>query len=235
MDNNFDRLYTVNLLRKINYDIHKEFEDIVALAAEICDTPMALITLLDNDTDHFIAKIGVESNSSPRSTSFCQYGIEQDEVMIVNDTLLDDRFANNPHVKRSGVRFYAGANLQVNNGHKVGSLCVLDRKPRTLTSTQIKTLNILSRQATVLMELELSQKLMKEHQTDIENQNKILMNIAKVHSHDFRGPVASLLGLMHIISEDNYNASKEYLLLMENAIKELDEKIHLIVEYTQII
>src|ERR1700761_9587561 len=128
MNNNFDRLYTVNLLKNINYDISKEFEDIVSLAAEICDTPIALITLLDNDTDHYVAKIGVEASSSPRDISFCQYGIEHEDVMIINDTHLDDRFVNNPYVTQHGVRFYAGATLQVNNGHKVGSLCVIDTK-----------------------------------------------------------------------------------------------------------
>ena len=236
MKNNFDRLYTVNILKKLNYDKAKEFQDIVNLAAEICDTPVALITLLDEDTNHFIAKIGIDIPSTPASISFCQYTVLEDKVMVVADSLLDDRFTENPLVNNDpSLRFYAGAALKVNSGHRVGSLCVIDTKPKTLTPTQQRTLEILSRQVTFLMELQLSQKQLKEHIIEVENHNKVLMNISQVQSHDFRGPVASLMGIMNIIREEGYEAKEEYLRLMEESITRLDEKIHLIVEYTQIL
>ncbi|MDR3678565.1 MAG: GAF domain-containing protein [Flavipsychrobacter sp.] len=235
MNNNFDRLYTVELFKKLNYNRLQEFHDIVELAAEICGTPIALITLLDSETNHFVAKVGIDMNNDSLEASFCQYTILQNDVLIVNDTLKDLRFIENPKVTDLGVRFYAGAALKANNGHKIGSLCVIDVEPKNLTPLQIKTLEILSRQATMLMELELAQKLLTEQLSDLETQNKKLMNIAQVHSHEFRRPVASLLGLMNIISDEKYIASKQCLLMMEEAVKELDEKIHMVVEYTQII
>ena len=91
MKNNFDRLFTVDILKKLNYDKAKEFQDIVDLAAEICETPVALITLLDEDTNHFIAKIGIDIPSTPASISFCQYTILGDDVMVVKRTYCRSR------------------------------------------------------------------------------------------------------------------------------------------------
>lgn len=236
MNSNFDRLFTVDIFKKLNYDKAKEFQDIVDLAAEVCGTPVALITLLDADTNHFIAKAGIDMSGTSREISFCQYTVEQDELFVVNDTHLDDRFTTNPLVHADpALRFYAGAALKANNGHKLGSLCVIDIKPKELTFIQQKTLEVLSRQVIFLMELELSQKLLNKQLNEIANHNKLLMNISNVQSHEFRGPVASLLGIMNIIREDSYMAPREYLEMMDETIKKLDEKIHLIVEYTQIL
>jgi len=236
MKNNFDRLYTVDIFKKLNYNRKKEFQDLASLAASICETPVAFITLLDDEYNHFIAASGIEITIAPADTSFCRYTILQDDLMIINDTMLDDRFINNPFVCRNpAVRFYAGAALEANSGYKIGSLCVMDIKPKELTDIQKNALAVLSRQAIILMELELSQKLLNEQVADIETQNKLLTNIANVQSHEFRGPVASLLGVMNIIREDGYIAPKEYLLMIEDTIKKLDQKIHLIVEYTQIL
>lgn len=237
MKNDFDRLYTVNIFKNIDYNRAKELQEIVSLAASICETPVALITLLDDNTNHFVAKFGLDVSHMPAQTSFCRHTIEElDGTLVINDTLQDERFINNPHVTApEGVRFYAGSAIHVNTGHKIGSLCVIDIKPKELTAIQLKTLEVLSRQATILMEYELSKKLLKEQLEDIEKQNQMLMNISKVQSHEFRGPVASLLGIMNMIKDDDYVASKEYLQLMENAINTLDERIHLIVEYTRLL
>ncbi len=231
---NFDRLYTVAIFKELRYDTLKDFNDIVKLAAEICDAPIALITLLDEENNNFIAKVGVDMDRSPANISFCQYTIQQDDAMVVNDTLLDERFVDNPTVA-AGIRFYAGSALQANNGCKIGSLCVMDVKPKTLTPLQERTLELLSRHATNLMEMQLSHKILMDNQADLERQNHTLNNIAHVHSHEFRRPIASLLGLMNIIVEEDYHASKEYLQLMQEAVKEMDEKIHKVVEYTRVI
>jgi GAF domain-containing protein len=235
MKNNFDRLYTVDIFKKLNYNKKKEFQDIADLAAEICGTPVALITLLDEQYNNLVVRVGLDIMVAPADTSFCQYTIMEDNVLVIPDTHLDDRFTDNPLVNSiPAVRFYAGAALKVNNGHNIGSLCVLDVSPKMLTPLQQRTLEILSRQVTFLMELELSQKLLTEQLVEIENHNTLLMNISNVQSHEFRGPVASLLGIMNIIREEDYIANKDYLLMMDETIKKLDEKIHLIVEYTQI-
>ena len=169
----------------------------------------------------------------PRETSFCQYAIQQDDLLIVNDATKDSRFDNNPLVHESpNVYFYAGAPLIVKNGVKLGTLCLFDGKPNSLTELQQKTLTVLSRQVTYLMELELGQLLLQQHVKEIEMQNESLKKIAQIQSHDIRQPLTSILGMINVIKADNYVADKERLLMIESAANELDSKIHAIVAQT---
>jgi len=131
------------------------FDRIAALAAEICGTPMALVSLIDADRQWFKARIGVALSEAPRALSLCQHAIAQDkELWIIPDTLLDGRFATNPLVTgEPGIRFYAGAVLRDDDGRGLGALCVLDTKARRLSPTQLAGLTTLGRQVTALMDL----------------------------------------------------------------------------------
>jgi len=227
------RLEAVKSFLQLNFDKSMEFQDIVNLAAELCEKPVALITLLDKEVNWVKVKTGIELDIMPRETSFCQYSIQQDDLLVINDTTKDSRFDNNPLVNEApNVRFYAGAPLIVKNGLKLGTLCLFDEKPNSLTELQQKTLTILSRQVTFLMELELGQLLLKEHVAEIEKQNTSLRKIAQIQSHDIRQPLTSIMGLVNTIKADNYVADKERLLMIESAAHELDRKIHAIVEQT---
>src|SRR5690606_26547729 len=125
------------------------------LASELCEKPISLITLLDEDVNWIKVATGVDMKFDARERSFCQYGILQDAPTIIPDTTKDRRFDNNSLVHEApNVRFYAGAPLILSNGYKVGMLCLFDLKPNSLTSLQQKALVILSRQVTFLMELE---------------------------------------------------------------------------------
>ena len=156
-------------------------------------------------------------------------------MLIINDATKDSRFDDNPLVHEfPNVRFYAGAPLIVKNGVKLGTLCLFDEKPNTLTELQQKTLTVLSRQVTYLMELELGQLLLQQHVSEIEIQNESLRQIAQIQSHDIRQPLTSIMGLINTIKADDYVADKERLLMIEKAAKELDGKIHAIVAQTAI-
>ncbi len=139
------------------------FDDMVELASLICDTPMALVTLVDEDRQWFIAKIGVTLTETPRELAFCAHTILQKDVMVVLDATADPRFAENPLVTSApGLRFYAGAPLITPAGHAVGSLAVLDTQPRReFGEDQRKALQALSRQ--VIAQLELRQRVLAQH------------------------------------------------------------------------
>jgi len=154
MDKDLLRLNAVSRFKHLDADIKKDLDAIVDLVARICNTPVALITLIDDDTQWFKASKGVDIDCTDRELAFCNYTIDQDDLMVVEDTLLDERFINNPMVTGgSHVRFYAGSTLTTKDGHAIGSLCVLDFERRVLTADQLHTLRVLSKQAMNLMEL----------------------------------------------------------------------------------
>jgi GAF domain-containing protein len=130
-------------------DTHPEecFDDLTRLAAFICDTPISVMSLVDEDRQWFKSKIGIEAHQTPREHAFCAHAIMSSEMFVVPDASQDARFANNPLVVgEPHVRFYAAAPLAAPNGHHIGALCVIDRVPRQLSPGQLVALRTLSRQ-----------------------------------------------------------------------------------------
>jgi PAS domain S-box-containing protein len=132
----------------------QEFNDLSRLAALVCGTPIALVSLVDQNRQWFKSKIGIDDRETPRDIAFCSHAILQPDMMVVPDALADERFRANPLVTgRPDVRFYAGAPLITHEGHALGTLCVMDRIPRELTSEQEKALKSLSRMVVAQIEL----------------------------------------------------------------------------------
>jgi PAS domain S-box-containing protein len=125
----------------------KTLNDFTEIAAAICDTPIALISILDDKRQWFKAKIGLKVKETPIEDSFCQYALDEpEEVMIVNDSQTDHRFINNPLVTGDPhIRFYAGAPLVTPKGNVLGTICTIDKKPKKITDKQKKALSLLSR------------------------------------------------------------------------------------------
>lgn len=140
----------------LNSPEEQPYDDIARMAALACDTPIALISLTDLDRQWFKSRIGTPLTEAPREDSFCAAAVASSrstDVLVVNDAATDPRFARNPWVTtRKPIRFYAGAPLRAPSGHALGTLCVLDWKPRHLTPHQIQTLLFLA--ARVMAKLE---------------------------------------------------------------------------------
>jgi hypothetical protein len=138
------------------------FDDITTLAALICQTPIALITLIDPHRQWFKSKVGITMNETRRDISFCAHAILKRTLFIVEDAAADKRFAWNPLVTADPkIRFYAGAPLITADNHALGTLCVLDHVPRTLRAEQKHAMQALGRQVMALLELRRLKKLQR--------------------------------------------------------------------------
>lgn len=152
------RLQILSQYRILDTEPEPIFDDLTRLAAQICDVPIALISLVDETRQWFKSKVGVSVCETPRELAFCAHAIQQSDVFIVPNALEDQRFAHNllvtdaPHI-----RFYAGAPLITPEGQRLGTLCVIDQKVRSLSPDQIQALQRLSRQ--VMSQLELRRTL----------------------------------------------------------------------------
>jgi hypothetical protein len=141
------RLALLKACKIIYTPAEEAFDDVARLAADLCGTEIALITLVDSDYQWFKARVGVERIGTPRDLSFCAHCINHHDPLVVTDTFEDSRFADNPLVVgEPNIRFYAGVPLLVEAGSAIGALSVADRVPRTLTGRQLESLQRLARQ-----------------------------------------------------------------------------------------
>lgn len=153
------RLKSLRRLEVLDSLPEQEFDDIVSLISEVCEVPIALISLVDEKRQWFKSKFGLDVTETPRELAFCAHAIVNEDVFIVQDAQKDKRFQDNPLVTNDPkIRFYAGAPLRSLDGFNLGTLCVIDRKPRELTQRQLDTLVLLSKQVVSLLELRLRLK-----------------------------------------------------------------------------
>ncbi len=153
--NEAERLDVLRSYGVLDTGPEQAFDDLTTLASAVCQAPMALITLVDEDRQWFKSREGVELPETPREISFCAHAILQpDRLMEVPDTRQDARFADNPLVTGdAAIRFYAGAPLVTPQGVAIGTVCVLDHRPRSLTGTERRALYSLARQVVAQLEL----------------------------------------------------------------------------------
>ena len=153
-DNETARLAALQNYKLLDTPPEQAYDDVTRLALIICGTPIAIMTLVDKERQWFKSKLGLPGAQTPRDQAFCAHTVLQRELFVVENALLDRRFADNPLVTGDPhIRFYAGAPLVSPDGYGLGSICVIDREPRQLNKEQSEALEALARVVVTQMEL----------------------------------------------------------------------------------
>lgn len=191
-----------------------DFDELVELASQLYNTPIALITFVDKDREWYKASLGLAQTQTGRPQAFGAYAILEDKVFIVEDTAGDERFSKNPGVLEDGVRFYAGAPVVSPDGHKIGTIGIMDHKPRTLSDREKKALFILSKQVTKLLQLRKNNMILTKRAAEIidlktKNIGRVLqgreddkMHIATTLHEDIAQRIASDILLIDIATKN---------------------------------
>ena len=217
----------------------KEFDDITYLASQICNTPVSLISLIDDKRQWFKSHHGVDATETPRGIAFCAHAInEQDQIFIVNDSRNDVRFHDNPLVTGDPhVIFYAGMPLVSPDGFSLGTLCVIDHKPRKLDESQIKALKALSGQIGRLFELRKKTYQLEATVSELANQNRILEKFAGIAAHDIKSPLSNIVMMSELFGEQYAgkldDVGRELLKMIGSSSLKLTQLIDGILDYSR--
>lgn len=217
-----DDLYAYNILDSLT---EQDYDDVTEMASLICDVPIALISFVDESRQWFKSRKGLPVSETPREYSFCSHAIKTiSEPFIIEDSRIDKRFKDNPFVVGDpNVVFYAGVPLISENGHGLGTVCVIDNKPRTLSEKQIAALEMLSRQVINLLNLRKAKQELERHNAGLERKigkmvaertheiaahnaylekmNKELQAFTYISSHDLQEPLRKIQTFVSWIME----------------------------------
>jgi signal transduction histidine kinase len=228
---NRDNSVRVNKLRNLNIlgtPKESEFESIAEIATYICDSPISMVTFLDEERQWFKAARGVgDLTEAPVETSFCIHTIYTDDgTLIVSDLKEDERFVNSPFVVNAPhMQFYAGMSITTTDGERIGTVCVMDVKPKVLSPKQIECLSLLAQYANKLVDLRRSNTELGEQNRDLATMNNDLKQYAYAIAHDIKAPLRIMSAFSNFLmkeAEHKMNEKElEYLNYILKSAKEL--------------
>jgi len=193
--NENERLASLRSYNILDTAAEKDFDDLTTLASTICQTPIALISLVDTERQWFKSHIGLAASETPIEQSFCAHAIvSYNEIMIVDDARKDERFADNPLVTGNPkIVFYAGVPLINEEGFALGTLCVIDQKKKQLSAEQTTALKVVAKQ--VVDKLELRRKItdLQIANQELRDANVFIQKFASTAAHDIKNPLSSIL------------------------------------------
>jgi GAF domain-containing protein len=177
------------------------YDAITYLAAQLCDVPIALISIVDEERQWFKSRVGLDATETHRDLAFCAHAIHRpSSLLVVPDASSDPRFDSNPLVTGDpSIRFYAGAPLVSPAGYALGTLCVIDREPRELTPEQEKALEALSVQVMALLELRRTVRDLEQKQREVEAATAQRDSFMATVSHEIRGPLTAVIGYVELL------------------------------------
>ena len=217
------RLTALRRYEILDTDREQPYDDIVRLACFICDTPFALVTLVDKTRQWFKAEIGMGIRETPRAPSFCATAMQQPKPTIIPDTLLDPRYADNPFVVGApGIRFYVGTPLVTSDGYPLGTLCVFDTHPRSIRPKQVAALQALGRQVMAQLELRLRMRENEKQAMALRTTEKLAVvgRLASSMAHEINNPLQSVTNLLYMTGIDQGSeSSKAYLVQAQDELR----------------
>lgn len=217
----------------------RDYDYITAIASEICDTPIALISLIDDKRQWFKSHHGIDATETSKKIAFCAHAINDPEhVFIIEDARTDERFHDNPLVTNEPhVIFYAGVPLISEDGFPLGTLCAIDHSPKVLSQKQINLLSALATQVVNLLKLRKNKLLLQESVLKLKEKNKQLEQYAFIAAHDLKSPLIGISGMIKIFVEE-YSSKinpegQEMLSLIESSTDKLIRLIDGLLQYSQ--
>lgn len=226
-DDDADRIRILNEYKVSNSDPEQDFQEIAELAKDICNTDVALISFIDEDTQWFKAHPGTEFDRNTRELALCSHAINVPyEMTYVPDTREDERYAKNPMVTGpTHVHFYAGIPLLSPEGFALGTLCVMHTEAMVLSEWQKQALLKLSNQVLKLLELRRLNYNLETKRNELQRSNGELREFASAVSHDIKGPLGNILNLTDLLQEqegENLNSdSREILSYIKTSSEDL--------------
>ncbi|MBD2754162.1 GAF domain-containing protein [Spirosoma validum] len=225
----------INALK--SYDIldslsEQDYDDITSLASEICQTPISLISLIDDERQWFKSNHGFDIRETPREYAFCTHAILNPyETLVVPDSREDERFAGNPLVTGNPyVIFYAGVPLVNPEGYPLGSLCVIDHAAKQLSQTQLSALKILAKQVVNLLELRKSNIALATVKRIAEQRNTELEKLVDGISQEVKPKLAHIANTVHQLESGQMTLqsgkANELFVDIRTSLKTLEEVLH---------
>lgn len=216
-----------------------EYDDITFIASQICNTPISYISLIDDERQWFKSKIGLQIKETPREIAFCAHTIvSEKDYMLVEDARKDYRFSDNPLVTdEPKIVFYLGIPLITADKYPIGTLCVVDKTPRTLSESQLKMIQALSRQTIRLLEARKNNLELDLRKKVLEERNKSLDSFARIAAHDLKSPINNIIQFIELLRneldiESNENI-KELLTIIEKSTYNVTQLIDGILKYSR--